>query len=59
MPDEPPLDAPQPPGECPAEMPDGDPCDTPLKAQGGGWVCPSCGWMPAEPDYTLEDPDAC
>ena len=43
---EPPLDPPQPPPECQADLPDGDPCDTPMKAQAAGWVCPSCGWMP-------------
>ena len=51
MPDELPLDPPQPPGEC-------QECDAPLLSPLDG--CPSCGWEPPEPDYTLlEDPDAC
>ena len=52
---EPPLDPPQPPPECQADLPDGDPCDTPMKAQGAGWVCPTCGWEPPEPDYSMLD----
>ena len=47
MPDEPPLDPPEDPPTCPE-------CDGPLTTTDG---CP-CGWMPAEPDYTLlEDTD--
>jgi hypothetical protein len=47
MPDEPPLDPPEDPPTCPE-------CDGPLSPDG----CP-CGWLAPEPDYTLEDPDAC
>jgi len=44
------LDPPEDPPECPAEMPDGNPCDASLEVQGDGWVCPTCGWMPEEPE---------
>ena len=61
---EPSLDPPEDPPECQADLPDGSPCDTPLKAQGAGWVCPSCGWEPPDPDHSLleedlDDPDVC